>query len=198
VVEGYSAVLTERVRGGEFAFAIVPAFQGGAGLNARLFQSTPEVLVSRRGSGLKHLAPVRLPDLGPLKLVLPGYENTRRRTIETHLMSNGAQVRAMLELDAMLGTLDLVASTDWVTILPGVMMAAGTDPDLFAVNPIVDPVLALDLVLIESMRQPMDSVAQAFLRLIENETARVNARWAPFMGAAASAPRAKAVSRTTA
>ena len=183
VVEGYSAVLTERVRSGEFAFAIVPAFQRASGLNTRHLQSTPEVLVSRRSSGFKHLAPVRLADIGPLKLVLPGHENTRRRTLETHMVSNGAKIRSMLELDAMIGTLDLVSSTDWVTVLPGVMMASDIDGDRFNVNPIVDPPLTLDLVLIEPMRQPMGSVAQVFLQLLETETARVNARWAMLMNA---------------
>jgi LysR family transcriptional regulator, nitrogen assimilation regulatory protein len=43
IVEGFSALLTERVRAGEYAFAIVPAFQGAPGLNTRLFHSTPEV-----------------------------------------------------------------------------------------------------------------------------------------------------------
>ncbi len=180
VVEGYSAMLTERVRSGEFAFAIVPKFQRAEGLRTRHLQSTLEVLVSRRSSGFKHLAPVRLAALGPLKLVLPGNENTRRRTLETYIASNGVQIRSMIELDAMMGTLDLVATTDWVTILPGVMMASDIDRDRFNVNPVVDPGLTLDLVLIEPLRQPMDSVAQVFLELLEAETARVNARWTIF------------------
>lgn len=181
VVEGYSALLTERVRSGEFAFAIVPKFHRAEGLTTRHLQSTPEVLVSRRSSGFKHLAPVRLAALGPLKMVLPGNENTRRRTLERYMVSNGAQIRSMIELDAMMGTLDLVATTDWVTILPGVMMASDIDRDRFNVNPIVDPILTLDLVLIEPLRKPMDSVAQVFLQLLEAETARVNARWTILM-----------------
>jgi LysR family nitrogen assimilation transcriptional regulator len=180
VVEGYSAMLTERVRSGEFAFAIVPKFQRAEGLKTRHLQSTPEVLVSRRSSGFKHLAPVRLAGLAPLKMVLPGHENTRRRTLETYIASNGVQIRSMIELDAMMGTLDLVATTDWVTILPGVMMASDIDRDRFNVNPIVDPGVTLDLVLIEPLRQPMDSIAQVFLELLEAETARVNSRWRMF------------------
>lgn len=199
VVEGYSAVLTERVRSGEFAFAIVPKFQRSRGLKTRHLQTTPEVLVSRRGSGLTHLAPVRLASLGPLSMALPGNENTRRRTLETYMASNGVRIRSLIEIDAMMGTLDLVGTTDWMTILPGVMMASDIDRDEFTVNPIVDPGLTLDLSLIEPLRHPMDAIAQAFLELVEAETARVNARWTKLLafkdlGKPGTVPAAKSAS----
>jgi DNA-binding transcriptional LysR family regulator len=178
IIEGYSQVLTERVRNGEFAFAVVPAFQGAVGLNTRAFLSTPEVLVSSRNSKLRHLDPVRLNELDPLKLVLPGHENTRRRSLESHLTSNGVRIGTILELDAMMGTLDLVASTDWVTILPGVMMATDLDHDRFSVNPIIDPVINLELVLIEPARQPMDLAAQDFLKMLRDSAQKVNSCWA--------------------
>ncbi len=83
----------------------------------------------------------------------------------------------MLELDAMFATLDLVANTDWVTILPGVMMASEIDRGDLTINTIVDPPMTLELVLIEPMRQPMDAMAEEFLRLLEDETERLNRRW---------------------
>lgn len=182
VVEGYSSHLTERVSSGEFAFAIVPAFETPVGLRSRPFLSTPEVLVSTRHSTRRHVAPVRLRNLPPLKLVLPGHENTRRRTLESHIVSNGGRIKAILELDAMMGTLDLVAGSDWTTILPGVMMAADLDRDRFSVNPIVDPALSLELVLIEPARRPMEPTAQAFLEVLESAATRMNACWAKLIG----------------
>ena len=119
VVEGYSAMLTQRVQANELDFAIVPAFSGGAGLKSSLFLRTPELLVSSTRSGLAQLAPLRLAELGPLKLVVPGQANTRRRLLETYFASNGVQVERLLELDAMLGTLDFISRTDWMTVLPG-------------------------------------------------------------------------------
>ena len=178
VVEGFSAMLTEHVRAGQYAFAVVPAFHGGPGLNTRLFASTPEVLVSRRSSQLANLRAVRLSDLKSLDLLLPSPLNTRRRTLETYLASNEVRVRRVLEIDSMFGALDLVANTDWVSIFPAIMMASDFDRDLFTINMIVEPPLILDLVLIEPMRQPMGPVAQTFLKLLEDETARISARWA--------------------
>ena len=178
VVEGYSASLTQMVRTGELDFAIVPAFPGAPGLKSRLFLRTPEVLVSRAGSPLEHMAPIRLADLGPLRLVLPSKLNTRRLTLETYCASNGVEIERVLELDAMLGTLDFVARTDWVAVLPALMMAR--DPShSFTVNPIANPSLSLDLVLIEPSRRAMTAQAEAFLDMLEREAAALNADWLP-------------------
>jgi LysR family transcriptional regulator, nitrogen assimilation regulatory protein len=182
VVEGYSAALTQQAQAGELDFAIVPSFSGGPGLKSRLFLRTPEVLVSSVGSALTHLEPVRLADLGPLKLVVPGKVNTRRRLLETYFASNGAEIERLLELDAMLGTLDFVARTGWMTILPGIMMAQEKEmpdePRPFTVNPIVDPAFMLDLVLIEPSRRPMSPAAEAFLENLDDFSAQLNQRWA--------------------
>ena len=177
VIEGYSGTLTQRVRAGELDFAIVPAFPGLAGLKSRLFLRTPEVLVSRARSRVPHLEPVRLAEIGPVKLILPSAINTRRRTLETYCSSNGIEVARTLELDAMLGTLDLIAQSDWVSILPGIMMAIDGAAGELSVNPIVSPELGLDLVMIEPSRRQMSEAAQAFLARMELESQKLNARW---------------------
>jgi LysR family nitrogen assimilation transcriptional regulator len=170
-------MLTQRVQANELDFAIVPAFSGGSGLKSRLFLRTPELLVSSPRSGLPHLAPLRLSKLGPMKLVVPGQANTRRRLLETYFASNGVKVERTLELDAMLGTLDFISRTDWMTVLPGLMMADDNEPRLFTINPIIDPPFILDLVLIEPSRKPISPRAEAFLDLLEEEAVRLNTRW---------------------
>jgi DNA-binding transcriptional LysR family regulator len=177
VVEGYSAALTEQVLAGQLDFAVVPAFSGAPGLRSRLFLRTPELLVSGRRAGHPHLAPVCLAELGALKLVVPSKANTRRHLIETYLASNGVAVERMLELDAMLGTLDFVARTDWVAILPALMMATEMRQRQFTLNPVGNPPFTLDLVLIEPARRPMAATAQAFLAMLEEESRRLNDVW---------------------
>lgn len=181
VVEAYSGVLTKDVRAGVFDFAIVPAFAGGPGLRVRPFLSTPETLVSRKSGGplakLRHLAPARLSDLGPLRLVLPGPANTRRQTLSTYFASNAVEIARTMELDAMMGTLDHVATSDWATILPGVMMSSDVARGRFKVNPIAGPRLDLDLVSIEASRRTLSPAAGAFFKILAAETRRVNEVW---------------------
>ncbi|MCB4768775.1 LysR family transcriptional regulator [Ancylobacter sp. Lp-2] len=193
ITEAYSATLTQQVRAGELAFAIVPASTGSVGVKTTRFAYTPEVLVSGAASGRAHMKPVTLADLGPLKVVVPSGQNARRANIETYFASNGVIVERRLELDAMMGTLDFVASTDWVAILPGLMMAqevewsatrpAGWDvPRRFAINPIAAPPLGMDLVLIEPARRPLEPVAAAFLDVLAQETARIGRVWGESAG----------------
>jgi LysR family nitrogen assimilation transcriptional regulator len=177
IIEGYSAALTQQVRAGVLDFAIVPAFSGMPGLKSRLFLRTPEVLVSGASSPFEHLTRVCLASIGPLKLVLPSKANTRRNLIETYCASNGVAVARILELDAMLGTLDFVARTNWMTILPGIMMAVDDPGGRLKVNPIHRPEFMLDLVLIEPSRRPMSEAASVFLELLQTEAARLNERW---------------------
>jgi LysR family nitrogen assimilation transcriptional regulator len=176
VVEGYSATLTQMVRAGELDFAIVPAFAGLPGLKSRLFLQTPELLVSAADSPFIRNAPVRIGELGALKLVLPSKANTRRNTLETYCTTVGARIDRIIELDAMFGTLDFVARGDWVTILPAIMMGENADPQ-FTVNPIVDPTLSLDLVLIEPARKPLAPAADIFLGLLGEEAGALSRRW---------------------
>jgi LysR family transcriptional regulator, nitrogen assimilation regulatory protein len=183
MIEAYSGVLTGQVRSGMIDFAIVPGFPGLAGLKSQLFLRTPEVLVSRRGGPLKHMEPLRLQKMGPLKLVVPGAQNARRTLLETYLASNGVEIERTLELDAMLGTLDFVANSDWVAILPGIMMVSDVDHPTLTITPIVDPVLPLDLVLIEPLRRALSSPAQAFVDILRAETSRLNAVWEPYLPA---------------
>ncbi|WP_439497473.1 LysR family transcriptional regulator [Bosea sp. (in: a-proteobacteria)] len=174
VDEAYSAVLTQKTQAGMLDFAVVPASAGPVGLSSRYLLTTREVLVSGARRGLPHLAPLRLRDLGPLKVVVPGPANIRRRSLETYFASNGVTVERLLELDAMMGTLDFVANGDWVAVLPGIMMANDAVRDRFAINPLVDPPLSLDLAVIEPARKALSPAADAFLGVLTQEAARLN------------------------
>jgi LysR family transcriptional regulator, nitrogen assimilation regulatory protein len=190
IVEGYSAALTQQVRAGDLDFAIVPAFAGVPGLKSRLFLRTPEVLVGGAGAPWRHMQPMAAKSLAPLHLVLPSRVNTRRPLIETYCASNGIVVERLLEMDAMLGTLDFVARSKWATILPGIMMAVDDPAGRLKVAPL-DPPLVLDLVLIEPSRRPLSPSAETFLGLLEEEAERLETRWVDIGITTRPTPQAK-------
>ncbi|SDX29934.1 LysR family transcriptional regulator [Roseicitreum antarcticum] len=177
ITEGYSANLTQMVQAGELDCAIVPSGSTASGVRGRFFVRTPEVLVSRADSGIVPLTPVRLSELGPLKMVVPGATNIRRHTIESYCNANDVTIAQIVELDAMLGTLDFVAQTDWVSILPAIMMSDAGGPRALTVNPITSPEMHIDLMLIEPIRSPMSSAATRFVDLLQDEARRVSALW---------------------
>ena len=197
VLEGYSGILTKQVKAAELEFAIVPAFSDATGLRSRLLMTTPELLVSRKNSRKKPEPYVRLADLSPLKVVVPGKGNSRRRSLDTYFSSNGVRVDRLLELDAMLGTLDFVLNTDWAAILPAIMMSNPADHRTFDIRVISKPSLTLDLFLIEAARRPISTAAEILLGLIREEMDRLNKPWllmrsnAPLIGKHGKQSRSK-------
>ena len=177
IVEGYSGLLTEMVLDDELDFAVVPAFEGGIGLKARLLVRDREVLISGPRRELTPLSPVRLSGCRPLKLVIPGPDNIRRRNLETYFQSHGVEVEAMLEMDAMIATLEFVARSDWATILPSVISVNDIGRGELIVNPIVEPELHAEFVVIQPTRRTLSTQARLFLERFEREVTHIHDVW---------------------
>jgi LysR family tcuABC transcriptional regulator len=177
IVEGYSGLLTEMVLGDELDFAVVPAFEGRIGLKSRLLVRDREMLLSGPRRRLTPLAPVRLRDLKPLKVIVPGPDNVRRRNLETYFHTHGVEIDAMLEMDAMIGTLELVARSDWVTVLPSLISINDVVTGDIVVNPLADPAMHAEFVLIQPARRTLTAQARLFLERFEAEVAHIHAAW---------------------
>ncbi len=190
IVEGYSGLLTEMVLADELDVAVVPAFEGRIGLKSRLLIRDREMLLSGPRRGLTSLAPVRLRDLRPFTVSVPGPDNVRRRNLETYFQTNGVMVDAMLEMDAMIGTLELVARSDWVTVLPSLISVNDISGGDIVVNPLADPPMHAEFVLIQPARRTLSAQARLFLERFEAEVAHIHAVWdAAIAGAQAGKPR---------
>jgi LysR family tcuABC transcriptional regulator len=177
IVEGYSATLTSMVIGDELDFAIVPAFEGTIGLKSRLLVRDREMLISGPRSEYEPLVPVRLSQSRPLKIVVPGPDNIRRRNLDTYLQSHSIEVAAILEMDAMIATLEFVARSEWVTILPSLISVNDIGRGELIVNPIVGPELHADFVVIQPTRRTLSTQSRMFLEQIETEVAHIHQRW---------------------
>jgi DNA-binding transcriptional LysR family regulator len=177
IVEGYSGLLTEMTLDEELDFAVVPAFEGTIGLKSRLLVRDREMLISGPKRGFVPLAPLRLSECAPLKFVVPGPDNIRRRNLETYFQSHGVEVEAMLEMDAMIATLEFVARSDWVTILPSVISINDIGRGELIVNPIVAPELHAEFVVIQPTRRTLSTQARLFLQRFEAEVAHIHEVW---------------------
>src|SRR5215212_4327526 len=148
IVEGYSGWLTDMVLADELDFAVVPASESRVGLKSRLIVRDREMLVSNPKLGLRHLDPVRLKDCGPLKIILPGRTNVRRRNIEVYFQTHGVEVADVIEMDAMISTLQFIPQSDWVAILSGLICFADIERSERVISPIYDPPLIAEFVVI--------------------------------------------------
>jgi LysR family transcriptional regulator, nitrogen assimilation regulatory protein len=156
---------------------VVPASEGALGLKSRLLVRDREMLISGPKRGLTALAAVRLADVRPLKIVVPGPHNIRRRNLDTYFQSHGVEVEAMLEMDAMIATLEFVARSDWVTVLPSVISVNDIGRGELIVNPIVDPELHAEFVVIQPTRRTLSTQARLFLQRFEQEVTQIHEVW---------------------
>jgi LysR family tcuABC transcriptional regulator len=83
----------------------------------------------------------------------------------------------MLEMDAMIATLEFVGRSDWVTILPSVISINDIGRGELIVNPIVTPELHAEFVVIQPTRRTLSTQARLFLQRFEQEVADIHAVW---------------------
>lgn len=185
IIEGYSGLLTRLVQSGELDFAVIPEARNADGLRIRTFFVTEEVLASGASRKLAGKGRVCLSELGPLKIVLPSPNNIRYQALETYFRQHEVRIERKMELDAMLATLSLIASTDWVAILPALMFNPQLDSEIITTNAIA-PSLPLALVSAERARTTLPHFAEAFREMLLHECQelqRVNGNIAPLTDA---------------
>jgi len=177
ILEAYSPTLTDRVARGECDFAIVPAEAVRDGVNAAHFGRDRELLVSARESSLTHLAAARLGEIKGLKLVLPTRGNARRERLEAYFAANEVAIAEILEMDAMTATLNFVAETDWMTILPATIFARETRGMPHKLHPIVSPAAEVAYMTIEPSRRALPASAGLFLEALREAFDDVHRHW---------------------
>jgi LysR family transcriptional regulator, nitrogen assimilation regulatory protein len=166
IIEAFSSVLTQAVISGEVDFAIVPPEKARKGIRVKKVATDLEVFASGTNSSRQHLEPISLHSAGPLKLVMPSTGNSRRTSLDSYLATTGAQVKDVIELDGMMGTLDFIAQSDWVAILPGTLCFPDLSGRVRKLHPITDPPLSVDYVLIESDTQALSPAAKIFSEML--------------------------------
>ncbi|MDR6858706.1 LysR family transcriptional regulator [Variovorax guangxiensis] len=174
VIEAPSRLLAQQVHAGEMDFAVVPTLLEHAGVRRSFFLRTPEVLVSRPGTGVVHLKAAELGAIEQLKLILPSPRNIRRQTFERYFQQAGVRPTRELELDVIFTALDMVEKTDWRTILPAIMMVEEIQNRQLTINTLAKPGLWLDFSCIEPLRRSLSPAASAFLEFLKIESDRLN------------------------
>ena len=177
VVEAYSAVLTDATSAGSLDFAIVPRAPTRDGLRTRLLGTDREMLVCRAGGPHPHLAPVRLTERRKLKVILPAKGNARRDAFDNYAVLHDLDIAALIEMDAMIATLEFVANSDFVTILPETICYNDLSGSVRSLHLLVDPPLTVDYVIIEPAKTGLSRSAALFLDSIQTSYKNLKEVW---------------------
>src|SRR5229473_3887030 len=177
LAEAYSGTLTDWVVSGEVQVAIVTKPPVHFGLEATHFFRDRLVLVTR-GSGTRHKG--RRPrrrrsgELQDLKLILPSPRHSLRQVIEAAALRLGAKGSGrILEIDGMLGTLELVRNSDWATVVASIAVMDEVKQGRLVAEPIYGPELWLDFYLIRTKDRLLSPACGDFLYWLKETLTRV-------------------------
>ena len=177
IVEGYSATLTDMVLDDALDFAVVPAYEGTIGLKSRLLLRDREMLISGPRRGLIPLAAGAACRHQAAQDRAAGAGQYQAAESRDLFPQPRRRDRSLLEMDAMIGTLEFVARSDWVTILPSVIAVNDIGRGELIVNPIVEPEMHAEFVVIQPTRRTLSTQARLFLQRFEAEVAHVHEVW---------------------
>lgn len=177
LAEAYSGTLTDWVVAGEVEVAIVTKPPVHLGLEATHFFRDRLVLVTRRaGTPRKERRPRRrrASELQKLKLILPSPRHSLRQVIEAAAVRLGVTASGrILEIDGMLGTLELVRNSDWATVVASIAVADEVKQGRLVAEPIYGPELWLDFYLIHTKDVLLSSACRDFLHCLRETLVRV-------------------------
>ena len=180
LLEEYSGSLMRRVLDGELDFAVVPSGDIPPGLTARFVARDREMIVGRPGSlpAWPHLTPAPLAALAGARLIVPSPANIRRKRIDTLLSAHGVHVAEVMEMDGMLGTIEMVGHTDWLAILPSALCYADKDGTRRKLNVLTDPPAGVDYVIVEKAETPLPHAARLLAEHLVRHTTAILEDWA--------------------
>jgi DNA-binding transcriptional LysR family regulator len=170
LAEAYSGTLAEWVVSGEVEAAITTSPPANLGLETSHFFRDRLVLVSRPDarSGKKPRPVHRsASDLGKLKLILPSSKHGLRRVIESAVRIDATGSGRIMEMDGMLGTLELVQKSDWATIASRAAVIDAVKQGRLIAEEIYGPELWLDFYLIRNKNAVFSVACLEFLQRLQ-------------------------------
>jgi LysR family nitrogen assimilation transcriptional regulator len=167
VVDGYSSALTDLVNDGELNFAIINRPIDRFGLILDPLVEGQMVLVTAAGAQTDG-GPISLKDLTGLKLVLPTRRHGVRVELERLVSNRNLSLDPRLELDVLDGIVELVAESDWASILPSIVVRRHRDAGRLHIRTI-EPSMVWRLAVIHHPRQPLSPASIAFIDHLRDE-----------------------------
>jgi DNA-binding transcriptional LysR family regulator len=112
-----------------------------------------------------------------LKLIVPSERHSLRRIVGSSVQLHPEAGGKVLELDGLIGTLDLVRNSDWTAILPVVAVIDEVREGRLSAAPISDPELRLDFLLVQTKDQPLSVASRHFLQSLKKALSEISCLW---------------------
>jgi LysR family transcriptional regulator, nitrogen assimilation regulatory protein len=175
ISEGLSSAMQENLQNGRLDVAVLYNPSQVPGIEHKPLVQEELLLVQPRPPGLQEDPPppaIALKDVAHLPLVIPTRPNAIRMHVESEMAAIGCHPHIALEIDGVSAILDLVADGAGYAILSRNAVMRSVRPSAFAVRPLCEPALTIQLTTAVSSLRPTTLTQQATLRLITEVAAQ--------------------------
>jgi DNA-binding transcriptional LysR family regulator len=161
VVDGYSSTFIDLVNQGAIDFAVINKPPRRLGLIVEPLVEESMVYVTARDRKPNE-TPVKAAELQQARLILPSPRHGLRAELDRHLEARDVSPDLQVEMDSIQGICEIVARSEWSTILPSLAVSRGISDGRLAARAISPP-MTRQLAIIHHPRHPLTLAADAFI-----------------------------------
>lgn len=174
IIDGYSSTFIDLVNQGALDFAVINKPPRRLGLTVEPLVEERMVYVTA-ATRKQPKSPINITDLQQAKLILPSQRHGLRAELERHFGARDVSLSLQLEMDSIQGICEVVARSDWATILPSLGVSLGIADGRLA-SRTINPPMTRQLAIIHHPRHPLTPAADAFLERFRSHVGKAVAR----------------------
>ncbi|MFK4524142.1 LysR family nitrogen assimilation transcriptional regulator [Bradyrhizobium japonicum] len=197
--EGYTETLVDWVNTGQLDFALINVPRRKTPLSAHHIMDEEMVFACRKDSPVRPPAKLRFDHIANFDLVLPSKRHGLRLILDEHAAAVGIDLRPRLELDTLPALCDVIATTDFATVLPTIALRQSLASGTIRAHRFDQQRIVRSIAWVHHPRRAVSVAAKAVLDVISHDLAQAAAVARefvePFIGSTTSSPR-KARSKT--
>lgn len=170
VIDGYSSTFIDLVNQGALDVAVINKPPRRLGLTVEPLVEERMVYVTAAAHKQTN-APIEFAELQQARLILPSQRHGLRAELDRHFGARDVALDLQLEMDSIQGICEIVARSDWATILPSLGVRRGIADGHLAARAI-NPPMTRQLAIIHHPRHPLTPAADAFVERLREHVGK--------------------------
>jgi DNA-binding transcriptional LysR family regulator len=173
--EGYTETLVDWVNTGQLDFALINVPRRKTPLAAHHIMDEEMVFACRKDSPIKPPAKLRFDHIANFDLVLPSKRHGLRLILDEHAAAVGIDLRPRLELDTLPALCDVIATTDFATVLPTIALRQSLGSGTIRAHRFDEQRIVRSIAWVHHPRRAVSVAAKAVLEIISHDLAQAAA-----------------------
>jgi LysR family transcriptional regulator, nitrogen assimilation regulatory protein len=175
VCEGYSETMLEWVTAGQLDIAIVNTPAPRLPPTARHILDEEMLLAHGAGKRLALPKVVSFDRLEGLDIVIPSRRHGLRRILDDAAAEAGFSLKPRLEIDTLSAICEVIATTDLVTVLPGIVLQSTLSAGRIKARRLRNPAIVRSVAWVTNPRRSVSAAMSAVMEVIAEDLTRAAA-----------------------